>query len=99
MFIPDMFIPAPVIIDGHIISQADGGLSVIYYIAVLVASYFLNQVLAQRPKNNTQAATEDDWDFPQTDEGTAQCVFFGDCWTSDWQVLAYGNYRYEPIRK
>jgi hypothetical protein len=26
--------------------------------------------------------------MPMPDEGTPQCVFFGDCWTADWFVLA-----------
>ncbi|HGN1707876.1 TPA: hypothetical protein ACKRTE_003799 [Providencia rettgeri] len=46
-----------------------------------------------------EAASSEDWDYPQPKEGTPQCVFFGDCWTDDWFVLAYGNYRYEAIRK
>jgi hypothetical protein len=25
--------------------------------------------------------------MPMPDEGTPQCVFFGDCWTADWFVL------------
>ncbi len=40
----------------------------------------------------------EDIDFPQADEGTPQCVFFGDCWTSDWTVLAVGNYSTQEIR-
>lgn len=70
------------------------------FVAVLVASYVLNQVLAPKQKYNTpEAATFDDWTMPQITEGTPQCVFFGDCWTEDWFVLAYGNYRYEAIQK
>lgn len=37
--------------------------------------------------------------MPMPDEGTPQCVFFGDCWTADWFVLGYGNYRYQAIKK
>jgi hypothetical protein len=40
-----------------------------------------------------------DIDFPQADEGTPQCVVFGECWTGDWMVLGYGNYRTQEIRK
>ena len=70
------------------------------YIAVIVASYFLNQALAPKSKSSKPAAaTEDDWSMPQPEENTPQCVFFGDCWTADWQVLAYGNYRYSAIKK
>ncbi|MEM5445396.1 hypothetical protein [Serratia marcescens] len=50
------------------------------YVAVIVASYLVNQALAPRPKNNTpEAATEESWQLPQPTEGTPQCVFFGDC--------------------
>ncbi|AYJ94922.1 hypothetical protein AB6V67_12485 [Serratia marcescens] len=70
------------------------------YVAVIVASYLVNQALAPRPKNNTpEAATEESWQLPQPTEGTPQCVFFGDCWTDDWFVLGYGNYRYDAIKK
>ncbi|EAS1642605.1 hypothetical protein DR46_12120 [Salmonella enterica] len=65
----------------------------------MVASYFLNQALTKNVQNKPEAASEDSWDFPQTDDGTPQCIFFGDCWTEDWQVLAYGHYRYEAIKK
>jgi hypothetical protein len=70
------------------------------YVAMMVASYFLNRALAPKPKNQTpEAATEDSWEMPQPVEGTPQCVFFGDCWTEDWFVLGHGNYRYDAIRK
>lgn len=41
----------------------------------------------------------EDIDFPQADEGTPQCVIFGDCWSGDWTVIAVGNYRTTEIRK
>ncbi|MFB5082472.1 hypothetical protein [Raoultella sp. C349492] len=70
------------------------------FVAVIIASYVLNTALAPKQKSTTpEAATEDDWNMPQPDEGTPQCIFFGDCWSEDWFVLAYGNYRYEAIRK
>ena len=70
------------------------------YVAILVASYLINTALAPKAKSNTpEAATEEDWEMPQPTEGTPQCVFFGDCWTDDWFVLGFGNYRYEAIRK
>lgn len=71
------------------------------YIAVAIASFFLSSVLAPKAKaaKRPEAASAQDWDYPQPKEGTPQCVFFGDCWTDDWFVLAYGNYQYEAIRK
>ena len=46
------------------------------FVVVLVASYFLNQALAKKNNNNKiNAATFDDFDYPQPTEGTPQCVF------------------------
>ena len=74
--------------------------AVVRFVAVMVVSYFVNQALAPRQKNNTpEAVASNDWNFPQIDEGIPQCVFFGDCWAEDWQVLAYGNYRTVEIKK
>ncbi|AKO30573.1 hypothetical protein A6046_06765 [[Haemophilus] ducreyi] len=71
------------------------------YVAVLAVSYLLNQALApkQRSGQGPEAVSSEEWNFPQAGEGTPQCVFFGDCWTEDWQVLAYGNYRTTEIKK
>lgn len=70
------------------------------FVAVIVASYVIARATAKKPKSNRPtAATDDDWNMPVPDEGTPQCIFFGDCWTADWFVLGYGNYRYSPIRK
>lgn len=53
------------------------------------------------PASNAQQAKSpealEEIDFPQADEGTPQAVFFGDCWSEDWMVLAVGNYRTSPI--
>lgn len=65
---------------------------------MLVASFVIQVALA--PRNNAaqaRAATEKDFDFPQSDEGTPQAVIFGECWSGDWTVLAVGNYRNEAI--
>ncbi|MEG7460882.1 hypothetical protein [Serratia marcescens] len=70
------------------------------WVATIIASYVINRALTPKPKNNTpEAATENDWNMPMPDEGTPQCIFFGDCWTADWCVLGYGNYRYQAIKK
>ena len=76
------------------------GWAVVRFVAMLVASYVIARVTAPRQKGKqSEAATEDDWNMPIPDEGTPQCVFFGDCWTADWFVLGYGNYRYQAIKK
>ncbi|HDR1101063.1 hypothetical protein [Pasteurella multocida] len=76
------------------------GWAIVRFVAVMVVSYLVNQALAPRQRGQgVEAVSSDDWNFPQADEGIPQCVFFGDCWTEDWQVLAYGNYRSSPIKK
>lgn len=75
-------------------------LAIVKAVAVMAISYLLNRALAPKPSTSQpEAIGANDWNFPQSDEGTPQCVFFGDCWTEDWQVLSYGNYRATPIRK
>lgn len=75
----------------------EGYWQVFYYIAVMVVSYFVGQALATKPEKPKPAAF-DDFEFPQFDEATPQCVFWGDCWTEDWMVLDYGNYRTTKIQ-
>lgn len=73
--------------------------AIVKMVIVMAVSYFINQALAKNNSPTAEAASESDWDFPQADEGTPQCVFFGDCWTQDWQVLAYGNYATTEITR
>lgn len=66
-------------------------------IALLVVSYTITALTtpkADKPK----PALLSEFDFPQVDEGTPQSVIFGDCWTEDWVVLWYGNYRTTAIK-
>jgi len=63
---------------------------------MLVASFAISYALMpttpdQKPENF------EDIQFPQTEEGTAQAVIFGDCWSGDWTILALGNYRTTAI--
>lgn len=69
----------------------------LWYVAVMIISYFVGQALAPKPKQPKPALFED-FDFPQFDEGTPQYVVWGDCWTEDWMVLDYGNYRTSKIK-
>jgi hypothetical protein len=67
---------------------------------LMVASYVITAIFtpSQTQSQAQQApAGFDEFDFPQVDEGTPQCVFFGECWSPDWTVLAVGNYRTTPI--
>jgi hypothetical protein len=65
-------------------------------IAMMVISYLISAATMPKPQNAAPTAFKD-IDFPQADEGTPQAVFFGDCWTEDWMVLAVGNYRVDEI--
>lgn len=66
-------------------------------LALMAASYYSSY--KNRPKPTApKAVAFEDFSFPQFEEGTPQCVFFGDCWTEDWMVLGYGNYRVQPIK-
>lgn len=62
----------------------------------LIASYVISAAMAPKPQDAAPTAFKD-IDFPQADEGTPQAVIFGDCWSSDWMVLAVGNYRVDEI--
>lgn len=65
-------------------------------IVIIIASMIIQAAMTpkQQPPQPTAFA---DITFPQADEGTPQCVIFGDCWVSDWTVLAVGDYRTESI--
>lgn len=66
-------------------------------IYLMIASIVISVALAPKVQAPPPTAFED-IDFPQTDEGTPQAVFFGDCWSEDWLVITVGNYRTEEIR-
>lgn len=71
--------------------------TLIFAIGMLIASYMITAMLA--PKAETpKPASLMDFDFPQIDEGSPQCVVFGDVWIPDWQVLWYGNMRTSPVK-
>jgi hypothetical protein len=67
-------------------------------IAMLVISMIITSAMMPKPQSRKPEAF-DEIDFPQTAEGTAQAVIFGDCWSGDWVVLNVGNYRTTPITK
>lgn len=66
-------------------------------IAMLVVSYAISYLTRPKPAVPKPAALSD-FELPVPDEGTPQCVIFGDCWTSDWQVLSYGNLRSRAVK-
>ena len=61
---------------------------------VAIALTSLIKPKTQKPK--PQALDEDQ--LPKVEEGDPQCVFFGDCWTADFQALSYGNQRTRAIK-
>lgn len=69
----------------------------LWAVGMLVASYAIQVMLMPKPEKPKPASLEE-FDFPQTDEGTAQSVVFGDVWISDWHVLWYGNMRTSEIK-
>lgn len=72
-------------------------MDIITGIILLVASVVVSAALAPKAQTPKPAAFED-FDFPQVDEGTPRAVFFGDCWSEGWTILAVGNYRTTSIK-
>lgn len=68
------------------------------YLIVLALSIIISIALTPKP-TVPEAATLDDFQFPQVDEGTPQIVVFGDVWINGWMVLAYGDLRTQDIEK
>jgi len=72
-------------------------MNIAIYILILVVTTYVTMSRMPKAEPPKPQAFED-FDFPQVDEGTPQAVVFGDCWSSDWTVLAVGNYRTAAIR-
>lgn len=72
-------------------------LNFIWAIGMLIASYAIQAIMTQKPEKPKPAAL-DEFEFPQIDEGTPQCVVFGDVWIPDWHVLWFGNLRTSEIK-
>lgn len=65
---------------------------VMFIASALMAVYM--QPKAQTP----QPATFEDFDMPQTEEGTPLTVFFGTCSTKSWTVIGMGNFRTKKVK-
>lgn len=65
-------------------------------LVAMVASYVITSFMIRTPV--VAPATLEDFDFPQSQDGTPQAVLFGDGWTSGWMVLWYGNFRTIKIK-
>lgn len=71
--------------------------TIAWWLAAVIISAAISAATAPRPQDAKPAALED-FDFPQFEEGTPQCVIFGDCWVPDFCILGMGNFGTEPIR-
>jgi hypothetical protein len=68
----------------------------IQLIILLIAIYL---AVSTQPKSTVaKPQAFEEFEFPQVDEGTPEYVFFGDCWTGDWLVLAVGDYKTTSIK-
>lgn len=65
-------------------------MQIIISLVLLVASYLITSLTMKQ--QNAKPAILEDWDFPQSDEGTTQCVVFGDVWLKGPFILWYGDY-------
>lgn len=72
-------------------------MSIVVGLVMMVASVLISAALAPKQQPPKAAAFEE-FDFPLAEDGTPQSVVFGDCWLSDWTVLAVGNYRTTAIK-
>jgi hypothetical protein len=73
-------------------------MQLLIYLAITVAVSLLSVAMMPKPQSQSPDPARS-LDLPQVEEGTAQCVIFGDCWSGDWMVLGHGNYRTEEIRR
>ncbi|AYH46092.1 hypothetical protein [Azoarcus sp. DN11] len=72
-------------------------MEVLTALAMMVVSYTVAYLTRPKP-TKPKPASLSEFDLPVAEEGTPQCVIFGDVWTGDWQVLSYGNFRTRPIK-
>lgn len=61
-------------------------------VGILYGAYASRQI-------RTKRLAFEDADFPTFEEGTPQYVVFGDCWSADWCVIAWGNQRAKKVYK
>lgn len=74
-------------------------MNLVWALAILVVSYAITALTAKNTKpKDAVPARINEFSFPVFGEGTPQAVMFGECWTSDWMVLYYGNLSTESIR-
>lgn len=83
----------PAVVHGEVSSFV---ISIILFIISTVLTY----LLTPKPKSQVPtAATLDEFQVPQADEGTPANIIFGIVWVKNPMVLWYGNLRNQPITK
>lgn len=74
--------------------------SIVIAVVIFIVSTVLTILLTPKPKTTIPtAATIDEFQLPQHDEGTPVNVIFGRVWIDDPMVLWYGNLRNTSITK
>ena len=66
--------------------------------AVFLIGAFALTALTSKGPQKPKPALFSDFTTPQSAEGTAQAIVFGDVWIDDWFVLWFGDYRVDPIQ-
>jgi hypothetical protein len=70
---------------------------IIQALVMIAISVLITTAMAPKPARREPEQFED-LDFPQVEDGTPQCVVFGDVWVKDWTILGLGNYRTTEMR-
>ena len=73
-------------------------MNIFFQLAIMIVAAYVQYAMQPKPKPPKPASLSD-FEFPQIDESTPQCVIFGECWVPDWFVLGTGNLRTTPIKK
>lgn len=91
------------IIGGQAVRRLASGFdpySIVVAVVIFIISTVLTILLTPKPKVTVPtAATIDEFQLPQHDEGTPINVIFGRVWLSDPMVLWYGNLKNTAITK
>ena len=65
-------------------------MQILIALVLMVASYVITSLTMKQ--QNAKPASFEDWDFPQSEEGTTQLIIFGDVWAKGPFILWYGDY-------
>lgn len=85
----------PNLVNGVPIARADGGISLIYLVVVMLVAAVISY--AMRPKPEPAKPVEGKQ--PEVKDGKAARRLYGTGWTDDSAILAWKNLDPEPIRK